>query len=140
MSERRSLIAPPEIMKGSTSGRTSSHISAVVMRISQIEKVEDAVAARETTRGFFVEQRRDQTVVGVKDQLMERPFGAGAGGGGVFAQRQLEERMQLHRRAAALGVLDDHLAGANVAGAAERTGGRMGGQAVEYTQVSITQI
>src|SRR5712691_3106859 len=104
MSERRSLIAPPEIMKGSTSGRTSSHISAVVMRIGQVEKVEGAVAARETTRGFFVEQRRDETIVGVEYQLMERPRGAGAGGGRIFAQRQLEERMQLHGRAAALSV------------------------------------
>src|SRR5258707_12486748 len=128
MRERRSLIAPPEIMKGSTSGRTSSHISAVVMRISQIEKVEDAVAARQTTRGFFVEQRRDQTVVGVEDQLMERPFGAGAGGGGVFAQRQLEERLQLHRRAAAIGVLDDLLSVENVAGAAHNAGSRADGQ------------
>src|SRR5258705_386763 len=111
MRERRSLIAPPEIMKGSTSGRSSSPISAVVMRIGQIEKVEDAVAARETTRGFFVEQRRDETVVGVEDQLMERPLGTRTSCGGVFAQRQLEERVQLHRRAAALGVLDDHFAG-----------------------------
>src|SRR5216684_7040865 len=140
ISERRSLIAPPEMMKGSTSGRTSSHISAVVMRIGQIEKMQGAVAPREPAGICFVEQSRDETIYGMEHQLVQRPLAARAGGGRVLPQRQLKERVQLHGRAAALGVLDDHPAGADVARAAKRAGGRTLAQAVQHPQVSVAQV
>src|SRR5258708_40121144 len=120
ISERRSLIAPPEMMKGSTSGRTSSHISAVVMRIGQIEKMQGAFAPREPAGVGFVEEPRDEAIHGMEHQLVQRPLAARAAGGRVLTQPQLKERVQLHGRAAARGVLDDHLAGADVARAAER--------------------
>src|SRR5689334_5184299 len=121
MSERRSFIAPPEMMNGSTSGRTSSHISAVVMRIGQIEKVEYAVTAVQPPRGFFVEQCSEEPVFGVKHQLVQCALRPGAARGAVLAQRQLKEGVQLDRGAAALRVLDDLAAGADVAGAAQVT-------------------
>src|SRR5258708_28491974 len=118
ISERRSLIAPPEMTKGSTSGRTSSHISAVVMRIGQIEKMQDALAPGEPAGVCFVEQPRDEAIYGMEYQLVQRPLAARAAGRRVLTPPQLEEPVQLHGRAAALGVRDDHLARADVARAA----------------------
>src|SRR5258708_27327722 len=108
ISERRSLIAPPEMMKGSTSGRTSSHISAVVMRIGQIEKMQDALAPGEPAGVGFVEQPRDEAIHGMEHQLVQLPLAARAAGGRVLTQRHLKEPVQLPRRPAALGVHVDH--------------------------------
>src|SRR5258708_28717246 len=107
ISERRSLIAPPEMTKGSTSGRTSSHISAVVMRIGQIEKMQDALAPGEPAGVCFVEQPRDEAIHGMEHQLVHRPLAARATGSRVLTQRLLKETVKLHGRPAALGVLAD---------------------------------
>src|SRR5687768_16538086 len=108
MSERRSVIAPPEMMNGWTSGSTSSCSSARAMRIG--EKVEEASGAALLHRG-------DEPVAGMEDEHVQRALRPGAVRGGVLLERQLEERVQLYGGAAAQCVFDDHPAGVDVAGA-----------------------
>src|SRR5437588_6685145 len=121
MSERRASIRPPEMMNGSTNGIVSSNNSTRVMRTSrEVEEVQRAVASLETPRRFEREQRGDEAVGRIEQQHMKRPLSARAVSRGVFRQRELEERVELHALAAAPRVLHDHAAGADVSRAAER--------------------
>src|SRR5437660_9470534 len=98
-------MAPPEMMNGSSSGSVSSYSSAVAMRmVRQIEEMERAVAALEPPVLFQLEQDGDEPVSrieheGVQDARRPRSFC-----GSILGQRQLEERMQLDRRAAPLRI------------------------------------
>ncbi len=56
---------------------------------------------------------------GSKEQRVERPLGAGTGGGGILRERQLKEGVQLDALAAELGVLQNHPARGDVTGAGE---------------------
>src|SRR5690242_6632447 len=118
MRERRAGIAPPEIMKGSSRGRVSSRSSALTMRTGhQVEKVQLAVAALERAGGFEVEQGGDQPVGGIEHHLVQRALGTGAGAGRILAERKLKKGVQLRGRAPSAGVVDNELAGMDVAGA-----------------------
>ena len=81
----------------------------------EVEEVQHAGAALESPRRFEREQRGDEAVAWIEQQRVQRPLGARAVRGGVFRQRELEERVELHALAAAPRVLHNHAARANVA-------------------------
>src|SRR3989442_4364059 len=110
--ERRSVIAPPEMTNGSSSGSVSSSSSARAMRIGhEVEKVQFPVATLQGAPTLEVQEADDQAVGGVEDQLVERALGARTVGGRILVQGQLEERVKLDGRAAAARILEDHPAG-----------------------------
>src|SRR5438128_701016 len=119
MRERRSVIAPPEMMKGSTSGSVSSNSSARTMGIRDIQKVQLAAAPLQVALGLEREEPRDQPVLGMKHERVQRSLSARPGGRGVRRQGNLEERVDLDGGAASTGVLQDHPSRGDVAGAAE---------------------
>src|SRR6266511_3011247 len=115
------------MMNGSANGSSSAYSStrAMCMR-PQVEETELAVLPLELPARCELEHPGDQAVPRVKHECMERPLGTGAVGGGVLGEGNLEEGVHLDALAAAAGVVDDHTAGADVAGARERLvgGGR----------------
>src|SRR5262245_66693274 len=99
MSERRSTIAPPEMMNGSASGSTSSNSSAPETRIRDVEEVQLAAATVHQPARLEPPQVGDKTVFGMEQQLMQNALRARAVTGGVFVERQRERPVQLDRTA-----------------------------------------
>src|SRR5690349_1271040 len=96
-------MAPPEMMNGSSSGSVSSYSSAVVMRmVRQVEKMERAIAALEPPLLFQLEQHGDEPVLWIEHEGVQGARRPRTVGRRVLGQRQLEEGVQLHRRAAPL--------------------------------------
>src|SRR3989454_10387885 len=139
MSERRASMRPPEMMNGSTKGRVSSCSSTLAMcTCGHVEEVQLAAPALERTSCLELEHPSDKSVLRVKHERVERALGARALGRGILGQGKLEERVDLDALAAAPGVLEDHPAGADVAGAREpRPDGRGN---VQDTQIPVTQV
>src|SRR5258705_2414666 len=138
MSERRSVMAPPEITNGSTRGRVSSYKSARAMCIGgQIEKVQFPFASLQHALRFQSEHSCDHTVRGMEHQLVERALGTRSGRGGVLLGRQLEEGVELDALAAATGVFEDHAARGDVAGPREVR--KPWGDAVQDAQIALAQ-
>src|SRR3989442_6637367 len=106
--ERRSVIAPPEMRKGSTSGRVSSKSSALTMRIHEIQKVKLATAPLQSALRLELQQPRDQPFVRMKHQRVQRSLSTRPGGRGVLREGKLEERVDLDVGAAPAGVLPNH--------------------------------
>src|SRR6267378_8141087 len=84
-----------------------------------VEEPELAVLPLELAARLELEHPRDQAVLRVEYQRVERPLGTGPVRGGILGEGELEERVQLHALAAAAGILEDHAAGGDVAGARE---------------------
>src|SRR6266699_2141587 len=125
--DRRASILPPEMMNGSANGSSSSYSSTRAMRMGwQVEEPELAVVSLELAARLELEHARDQALLRMKYERVERPLGTGAVRGGVLGKGKLEEGVQLHALAAAAGVREDHAAGGDVPGARERAvgGGR----------------
>src|SRR5712692_8202146 len=131
---------------GSTSGRASSNSSTRAMRmVREVEEAQRSAAPFQGALRLEVEQSGDEAVARVKDEGVQRPRRARPVRGRVPGERQLEEGVQLDAVAAAPGVLQDHSAGADVAGACQadrRTGGRGdgGGVCAENAQIAIAQV
>src|SRR2546425_1300065 len=141
MSERRSVIVPPEMTKGSTSGRVSSKSSARAIRIGQeVEEMQLATTARELAGGLTLEHHGNEPVTRVEDQRVQGTLRTRAISRGILLVWELEERVQLDGRAATECVVDDHPAGVDVAGAAERSDGVTVGRSVQNAQVSLAQL
>src|SRR5512143_3032061 len=146
MSDRRSRIAPPEMMNGSTRGSVSSNSSALETSMRQIEEVQ--LAAPPVDRALLLEapQLGEETGLRVKHELVQRALGARSGPGRVLVQRELEEGVQLHRLTARLGVGEHVAPGADAPRAAQC--GKRGpleiapepGEAAKDAQIALEQI
>src|SRR5712691_172076 len=102
MSERRSVIAPPEMTNGSTRRSVSSNSSARAIRIGegegegeQIEEMQLAAAARKHTGCLTLEHHGYETIAWIEDQCVERALGARAVGRGICVEWELQEGMEL---------------------------------------------
>src|SRR5256885_13781873 len=96
------------MMKGSSSGSTSSNSSARAIRIGQeIEEMQLAAAACERARGFAFEHCGEQSIARLENQSMERTLRPRAVGRRIFLERQVKESVQLDGGAATNSVLDD---------------------------------
>src|SRR5437899_2175462 len=98
MSERRSVIAPPEMTNGATRGSVSSNSSARAMRIGEREQIEEmqlAAAARKHTGCLTLEHHGYETIAWIEDQCVQRALRARAVGRGICVQRELKEGMEL---------------------------------------------
>ena len=99
------------------------------------------LAAVDPARLLQIEHPRDQPALGMEQQRVQRPLGAGAGRGRILGERQLEEGVQLDALAAELRVLQDHAPGGDVAGAGERRPvDARGLHRGQRTQVPIAQV
>src|SRR5574341_1215461 len=107
MSERRTSIAPPEMMKGSISGSASSNSSALATRMRQVEEPQLSTAAVDHPLGFKLQQAGDEAVPRVENQVMQCALGPGSFPGRELVEGQLEERMELDSFAPAPGVGQD---------------------------------
>src|SRR5579859_4454812 len=121
MRERRSVIAPREMMKGSTRGRRRSKSSALRMRMEQVEEAELAVVASDASRGFELPHHGDQSICGIEDHLMKDALGPGAVGRRVGREGELKGRVQLDAFAASQRILGDHTTRVHVPGARQRS-------------------
>src|SRR5437879_8613912 len=96
MSERRSVIAPPEMMNGSTSGRASSNSSTRATRITrQIPEVQLPAATHERPLGLELQDPRDQAVPRIEYQRVQRAQRARPVGRGVLGGRSEEHTSAL---------------------------------------------
>ena len=96
MSERRSVIAPPEMTNGSTRGSVRSNSSARAMRIGEkVEEMQLATAARQSTGCLTLEHHGYETIAWIEDQCVQRALGARAVGRGIGVERELKEGMDL---------------------------------------------
>src|SRR5574342_14812 len=131
MNDRRSRIAPPEMMNGSTRGSVSSNSSALETSMRQIEKVQ--LAASPVDRALLLEapQLGDETGLRVKHELVQRALGARSGPGRVLVQRELKVGVQLHRLAPRLGIGEHVASGADAPCAAQSGKRRLLGLAPE---------
>src|SRR6266545_841035 len=142
MSERRSVMMPPEMTNGSRSGSVSSNSSARAMRIGQkIQEMQLAAATVQQAGGFALEHHGNQPVARIEDQCMQRALGPRALGRGVLVERELEEGVQLGGRTAAQRVVYDHAARVNVScpGEFRDPPACARGQPSQNPQIAITQ-
>src|SRR5512135_3606413 len=119
MRDRRSRIAPPEMMNGSTRGSASSNSSALVTSMRQIEEVQLTSSPVHGALLLEAPQLGDESILRVEHQLVQCPLSARSGPRRELVQRQLKEGVHLHRFAPCLGVGDHVAPGADAARAAE---------------------
>src|SRR5438046_3743615 len=93
---------------------------------SHIEEAELAVVPLELATRLQLEHPRDQALLRMEYEGVERPLGTGAVRGGVLGKGKLEEGVQLHALAAAAGVLEEHAAGPNIPSTGEGRDRRTG--------------
>src|SRR5438552_3492392 len=120
MRDRRSVIVPPEMTNGSSSGSVSSNSSARAIRMEweqEIQEMQLTTAPLELSPRFPLQHDGDQAVARMEDQGVQSTLRARAIGCGILLERQLEECMELHRRTATQRVVDDHPARIDVPGA-----------------------
>src|SRR5467141_1943423 len=115
----------------------SDDVRSRVLSRNEIEEVQLPAAARESARSFAFEHYGDQAVARIENQCMERTLRARAVSRGIFLERELEERVQLDRRAAAERVFDNDAARVNVPCPGEFRDPR--GQPSQNPQIAITQ-
>src|SRR5690348_11897907 len=109
------------MMNGSANGSSSAYSSIRAMRMRrQIEETQLAALPLELTARLELQHPCDQTVARMKHERMECSLGTRAVGRWVLGERELEEGMQLYALAAATGIVEDHAARGDVAGARER--------------------
>src|SRR6266850_1439584 len=129
------------MMNGSANGSSSAYSSTRAMRMGwQVEETELAALPRQLPARFELEHPRNQAVPWMKHERVERPLGTGAVGGGVLGEGKLEEGVHLHALAAAAGVVEDHAARADVAGASEPRAYARGQLSLQHSQVPIAQV
>src|SRR5512146_2988614 len=146
MNDRRSRIAPPEMMNGSTRGSVSSNSSALETSIRQIEEMQ--LAAPPVDRSLLLEapQLGNETGLRVKHELVQRALGARSSPGRVLVERELKVGVQLHRLASRLGIGEHVASGANASRAAQSEKRRpVGlapepGETAEDAQIALEQI
>src|SRR6184192_1445633 len=132
------------MMNGSANGSSSSYSSTRAMRIGwQVEEPELAVVSLELAARLELEHARDQALLRMKYERVERPLGTGAVRGGVLGKGKLEEGVHLHALPAAAGILEDHAAGPNIPSAGEcrepRTCVR-GQLSLQHSQIAVAQV
>src|SRR5574341_1513891 len=89
MSDRRSVIAPPEMTNGSTSGRVSSNSSIRAARTRHhVEEVQFTVARLERPGRRHLQHAGEHPLPRMEKQGVQGPRRAGAVRGRVFLERQ----------------------------------------------------
>src|SRR5437879_12485311 len=144
MSERRSVIVPPEMTKGSMSGSVSSNSSARVIRIRERQEIQEAqlpTAPLELSPRSTFQHTGHQAIARVEKQDVQRALRPRATGRRILLERQLKKRVQLNRRAAANRILDDHSAAVDVSCSAKLRDPRAcaRGQPSQYPPIAIAQ-
>src|SRR5213596_3161070 len=132
-------------MKGSVNGSSSAYSSTRAMRMARyVEEMQLSVPPIECPTRLEITHPGDEAVLRMEDERVQGPLGARAVCGGILGERQLKESVELNALAAAARVLEDHAAGADIAGADEKSvavgRGREGTVEVQDPQVSIAQI
>src|SRR5512143_2182850 len=118
MNDRRSRIAPPEMMNGSPRGSVSSNSSALETSMRQIEKVQLPTPAVDHALLLEAPQLGEETGLRVKHELVKRALRARSGPGRVLVERELKVGVQLHRLAPRLGIGDHVTSGVDAPRAA----------------------
>src|SRR5438128_11213021 len=90
--ERRSVIAPPEMTNGASSGSVSSSRSARAMRIGhEVEKVQLATPPLQGALVLELQEARNEAVGGVEEQVVEGALRARPVQGWVLSHGLLEK-------------------------------------------------
>src|ERR1051326_7332476 len=99
MRERRTVIVPPLMAKGSRSematAKSRARVTPLSMARCQVKEVDGAFPLRQHARFIQMQEPHDEPLLRMQHQRMQRAHGATATGGSVFGERELEERMQL---------------------------------------------
>src|SRR5882762_8061530 len=106
------------MMNGSANGSSSAYSSIRAMRMRrQVEETQLAALPLELPARLELAHPGDQTVARMEHEHVQRPLGTGAVGRGVLREGELEEGVQLYALATVTGIVEDHAAGRDVAGA-----------------------
>src|SRR5436190_17775456 len=100
--DRRSVMVPPEMTNGSSSGSVSSNSSARAIRIgNEVEEMQLTATACQEARCLALQHDREQAVARIQEEKVQCPLRARAVGGRILFEWELKEGVELDGRAAA---------------------------------------